>query len=345
MTKEMKLAKNKNLIILAVVVVLLVVGIVMTKNAKPSVKGITPAEAKTKVEAFIKDNQMVPADTKMTLGDPGDYNEGLYEMEVTIGEGQAPFKSYITKDGKLFIPQAMDMSPVTSPANTTDASATPPADAAPVTQAPKTDKPVVEVFVMSHCPFGTQIEKGIVPVAEALGKNIDFKIKFVDYAMHGEKEVKEQINQYCIDKEQSGSYLSYLKCFLKDGNTDRCLTETKIDTKKLTACFAATDKQFKIMETFAKGEAAWGSQFPPFAIYKAENDKYGVQGSPTLVINGKEISSGRDSASLAKAICGAFTDGKAPKECSNTFSSASPSSGFGEGTAPAASGGAAATCN
>ena len=28
----------------------------------------------------------------------------------------------------------------------------------------KLEKPIVEAFVMSHCPFGTQIEKGMLPV-------------------------------------------------------------------------------------------------------------------------------------------------------------------------------------
>ena len=37
---------------------------------------------------------------------------------------------------------------------------------------PKKEKPEVELFVMSHCPFGTQIEKGMLPVARLLGDKI-----------------------------------------------------------------------------------------------------------------------------------------------------------------------------
>jgi len=97
------------------------------------------------------------------------------------------------------------------------------------------------------------------------------------------------------------------------------------------------------METFAKKDS-WGSSYPPFNIHKADNEKYGVQGSPTLVINGEQISAGRDAASLAKAICGAFNDGKAPEACKDLskFSSETPSAGFGEGTTAAASD---STCN
>ncbi|MBU3941884.1 MAG: hypothetical protein KKF74_03150, partial [Nanoarchaeota archaeon] len=48
---------------------------------------------------------------------------------------------------------------------------------------PKKDKPEVELFVMSHCPYGTQIEKGMLPVARLLGDKIDFNIRFCSYAM------------------------------------------------------------------------------------------------------------------------------------------------------------------
>jgi len=73
----------------------------------------------------------------------------------------------------------------------------------------KKDVPEVELFVMSHCPYGTQMEKGILPVVELLGDKIDFKIRFVYYAMHGEKEVNEEARQYCIQKEQKDKFISY----------------------------------------------------------------------------------------------------------------------------------------
>lgn len=35
---------------------------------------------------------------------------------------------------------------------------------------------------MSHFPYGTQIEKGMIPVMETLGNKADIGIKFVNYA-------------------------------------------------------------------------------------------------------------------------------------------------------------------
>ncbi len=338
---EKKQQNTKNLAILGGVILLIIVGLVLTsnKNLLNGKKTIGPAEAKTKAEAFIKD-YLVKADTKFTISDAKEYNAGLYEMDITLADSSTPIKSYMTKDGKLFIPQAMDIDEVSGKTKAADNKA---ADntQTPAKEAPKSDKPKVEVFVMSYCPYGTQIEKGLLPVVTALGSKIDFKVKFVDYAMHGDKEIKENMLQYCIDRDQAGKYYSYLACFLKAGDSAACVKETGVDQKKADACVASIDKQYKITETFNKGESAWGSSFPPFPIYKDDNTKYGVQGSPTLVINGEQVSAGRDAASLAKAICAAFTDGKKPAECDKAFDSASPAPGFGTGTQAAGSGSAA----
>jgi protein-disulfide isomerase len=191
----------------------------------------------------------------------------------------------------------------------------------------QTDKPEVSVYVMSYCPFGTQIEKGIIPVAEALKDKIDFNIKFCNYAMHGEKELKENTRQYCIEKEQNRKYLDYLKCFLDAGDVTNCIKKTSIDAEQLDKCMATTDSEFKITEGFNDKSTYANGRYPKFKIYEDEVIKYGVQGSPTIVINGAKVSSDRDPQSLANLICSAFKN--KPSECNNKFSSDKPSSGFG----------------
>ena len=199
----------------------------------------------------------------------------------------------------------------------------------------KNDKPVVELFVMSHCPFGTQIEKGIIPVVKQLGETIDFNLKFVNYAMHGGKEVKEQLNEYCIEKDQSEKLIPYLECFLGtdggDAAGETCLTELAIDREALTACAEATDTEFNITANLEDKEGWLSGKFPKFMIHDAENKEYGVAGSPSLVINGVKLSSGRDSAGLLNLICSSFSE--QPAECEAELSAAAPAPGFGwEGT-------------
>ena len=200
----------------------------------------------------------------------------------------------------------------------------------------KKEKPEVELFVMSHCPFGTQIEKGILPVLRLLGDKIDFNMRFCSYAMHGKKELDEQTLQYCIQKEYNDKYLDYLACFLKEENTDECLKEFELDGK-LDTCIEQTDKEFKITEKFNDKSTWSGGRFPLFDVDKELNEKYGVRGSPNLVINGVTASAKRDPASLLNAICTGFKD--KPAECNEELSSDNPSAGFGFETTSSTSSG------
>jgi len=144
--------------------------------------------------------------------------------------------------------------------------------------------------------------------------------------MHGKKELDEQTLQYCIQKEYNDKYFDYLACFLKEGNTDECLKEVELDDK-LDTCIAETDTEFKITEKF-NDQSTWsGGRYPLFDVYKELNEKYGVGGSPTLVINGVTASSGRDSASLLNAICTGFK--VKPAECNEKLPPDNPSPGFG----------------
>jgi phosphotransferase system HPr-like phosphotransfer protein len=191
----------------------------------------------------------------------------------------------------------------------------------------KSDKPTVELFVMSYCPYGTQAEKGIIPAAEALKGRINFSVKFVYYAMHGWKEIEENTRQYCIQKEQNDKFVPYLACFLNASNASGCVASSGVDAASLGACMNATDAAYNITGLF-NDQANWLSgYYPIYPIDLAENNLYGVGGSPTLVINGAEVSSGRDSASMLASICSAFNI--APSECSASLSSATPSAGFG----------------
>ena len=118
------------------------------------------------------------------------------------------------------------------------------------------------------------------------------------------------------------------------------MTEVGIDETKLASCYAATDAEFNIIANLEDQSSWLSGRFPMFDIHKAENEAYGIGGSPTLVINGATVSAGRDSASLLDAICAAFNE--APEECSTELLSAQPTPGFGWSTTEAAA--TAATC-
>jgi len=311
------------------VAILAVIGFA-TFSGKSQAKTIKADEAKTIAENFINDFLMMPG-TKAKITEITKEDFGLYKLKVDITSDVV--ESYLSKDGKFFFPQAFNIEEMRTELEKE------PINEPVVINIPTSAKPVVELFTMSHCPYGTQIEKGLLPVINLLSDKIDFKLKFVDYAMHGETELKEQMVQYCIQEKQSNKLMNYLKCFLVDGDTNRCLTEAGVQKSTLNSCVTAVDKEYKITENF-KNKVGFQGSFPGFDVYKDDNEKYGVSGSPTLVINSTNVKSGRSASELLNVICSAFD--VAPKECDTNLSSETPSPGFGSGTSNNA---ATAECN
>ena len=333
--QKMGTKQNFNKIILPILLIL-ILAIIGYFSFKKTSKNLNETQARAKVESFVN-SFLMSGGNKATIKEVTD-EYGLYKFKIDIVTSVV--ESYLTKDGKLFFPQALDVDKISSGKGNGDTSGA--NQAAPSSSvSKKSDKPKIELFVMSYCPYGTQIEKGILPVVEALGKKIDFELKFCNYSMHGDKELTENMTQDCINKEQTAKFNTYLKCFLGSGDSAACMTSTGIDKNKVSTCVAKVDSQYKVMEN-SKNKVNYQGSYPSFDLYKADNEKYKVGGSPTLIINGEEIQSGRDSASLLKTICSAFNN--APKECQTTLSSDSPAPGFGTGTQAAGSGSAAAGC-
>jgi len=301
------------LIAVAVVVIILLASGIITGN-------VSKAAVSEKAVEFFKTYQGVD----ITV-DSIEKVSGLYKLEISLSDGRSG-TIFMSKDGKYI----GSMSSIEEIEETSEEEEEP-------QEIPKSDKPKVELFVMSHCPYGTQAEKGILPAAELLADKIDFSIKFVYYAMHGEKEIKEETNQYCIQKEQNDKFFDYLSCFLKEGKTDECLNEAKIDKNKLDLCVDAADKEFRITENLENKSLWLNGAYPLFDVYKEDNEKYNIGGSPTLVINGAQSNAGRDSASYLAAICNAFSD--MPEECNQQLSSVAPSAGFGYSEGSGSSGG------
>ncbi len=300
---------KKNIIISVLVLILAVVGY----NFFGTGENISPQEAEAKVMELIAMNPENPAVVKEVVEE-----NDLYKITVSIGEQE--FYSYLSKNGEMFFPEMIDLNELIGTQE----------DAPKTEVSKKSNKPTVELFVMSHCPFGTQAEKGILPVVETLGDKIDFELKFCDYAMHDKLELNEQTQQYCIKEEQGqDKLLEYLNCFLEAGDSSSCLSQTGINKTSLQTCIDNTNNKYKTLENYENKET-WASQYPAFDIYKEDNLKYNIEGSPELVINGEKISTNRDSNSLLATICSAFND--QPSECEQELSSETPSPGFGFST-------------
>lgn len=204
----------------------------------------------------------------------------------------------------------------------------------------KTDKPSVELFVMSYCPYGLQMQKALLPVMELLKDKADISIKFVSYIMHDKKEIDENNLQYCLENEQQDKLVPYLKCFTVSGDSASCLKEVKVSESKLNSCISATDKKFGTTVAYNDKSTWLSGYYPLYPVHQELNELYGVQGSPTLVINGKQVQVARSPEAVKQAVCASFEE--QPSECGQALSTASASPSFGAGTDT--TGGAAAGC-
>jgi protein-disulfide isomerase len=281
-------------VVLGIFVVLLVIG---SFGSIPTGNSISESDAGKIIVNFAQEQTGQPIEL-----DSVTETAGIYEVNIIFQNQTIPL--YLTKDGENLIQGLTPLSSIPSPQDQE-------AEKAPI-DVPKTDKPTVELFVMTHCPYGTQAEKGYIPAILELGNNIDASVKFVHYFLH-EPENAETPKQICIREEQASKYNTYLKCFLEDGDSDRCITEAKIDEDKLNDCIdnGNADKYYASDSELSQG--------------------YGVQGSPTLVVNGVIVQSGRSADAYFKTICSAFNS--VPAICGTaSLDSASPSPGFGYGT-------------
>ncbi len=294
-------------------VVLAVLSLVLLIVVVAGGSSISEKSAGTKAVGFL--NNYVVSDGGVTL-DSVNKSEGAYVVTVNY-DGNKP-SVYISLDGRY-----MDFgNGMVSVEAFVDAQENPTPTPQPTpTEVPKSAKPVVELFVMSYCPYGTQAEKGILPVVALLGDKIDFKLRAVHYVLHGEKETLENNRELCIREEQGQDILNkYLVCILDSDDPyspkdpAACEKEAGVNSAKLKTCMAN------------------GKAEEYFAFDSQLSQAYGVQGSPTLIINGVKSNAGRSSQSYLEGICAAFSS--SPAECSQTLSSASPSAGFGynEGT-------------
>lgn len=302
-----------------IVLTLFLIGSIFTNGF--GLKSLISGESSDKIAkaavTYINGNLLTNGMTASLVESSKEEN-GLYKIKFKIGEQE--FDSYISEDGKFLFPQGFDMEEKQENNQNQEQANQ---------DIPKKERPDVKLFIMSYCPFGLQAEKMYLPVYDLLKDKADIGIYFVNYAMHDKKEIDENLRQYCIQEEQKEKYYSYLSCFVKEDNFEKCLGEAKIDKTKLNSCVSKTDSEFKITQQYNDKDSWLSGKFPKFDVHADLNEKYEVKGSPTVVINDKVVSvNPRSPEKFKEAICNAFD--KAPSECSEILSNEAASSSFGD---------------
>jgi protein-disulfide isomerase len=267
-------------------------------------------EIATKTIEFLNKNIITGNDTASL--DSVSEASGILNITVLYQGRKIPI--YTTEDGKFLI--------LSSPIDTTISIPQPEQAVEQPTETPKTDKPIVQLFVMAFCPYGVQAENAMKPVVDLLGSKADIQVHFIAnvggttpdtiQSLHGTVEAQEDLRQVCIMKYyDQKTYWNYMmtidtNCSSKyrDATYDACwkdaATKAGIDASKIDTC----------------SKAAEG-----VALLKADDDlssSKGVSGSPTLIINGVTYSGARTADAYKEGICNAFTT--QPSECSQQLS-------------------------
>lgn len=187
----------------------------------------------------------------------------------------------------------------------------------------KVEKPVLEAFVVSKCPYGLQMQR----VLNEIIKNIpalanDIRVEYMGSiengkitSMHGDEEAQENLRQICLREEQSDKYWKYIDCHIKKGDVENCVAEDGIDKNKLDSCLKEDSRGLK----YAKED---------FDLEK----KYNVTGSPTLILNEEKVSEsdfgGRTAEAVKTLLCCGFQT--TPSACSQKLTENQAATGFSE---------------
>jgi protein-disulfide isomerase len=273
---------------------------------------------------FINNNLVEGVD-KATLVSVEE-DAGLYKVTTSYKGQNIPV--YVTKDGKyMFLSQPLDMSQsLPKPQQNTGKF-----------DAPDKDVPDVELYVMSFCPFGVQAENTMKPVFDLLKDKVNFKIRFIanvngdDYksvsSLHGFTEAMEDLRQICIMKYYSKeTYWNYLIDF-----NAKCYSSYR-DEKALDACWREVAKKFNIDDKRIDDCSKSKEALDLLKVDEQLTTKYGVRGSPTLIINGATYNGARTPEAFKQAVCSGFKN--PPSECNQTLegstvSTSGPSGGCG----------------
>jgi len=293
---------NRNTILIGIAVIgVVVVGVLVYANSNQgfsiqNIFGISAEQVGKTAVDYINSNQLSQTPASLVSVSK---ESGLIKIKIKIGTNE--FDSYATKDGKFLFPQAFDMSAKqTSTPATADANATQtPAEAAAAIA--KTDSPMLEAFVVARCPYGLQMQRAMADAVKSVPALAQYiKVRYMGsvsgnslVSMHGAAEATENLRQICIRDEQPTKYWNYVACQMKAGDTAGCETSAGVDSAKLSACVSDP----------TRGIADAQKDF-------ALDTKYNIQGSPTLVLGGTQISEsnfgGRSSDGVKSMVCAAF---------------------------------------
>lgn len=150
-----------------------------------------------------------------------------------------------------------------------------------------------EFFIMSYCPYGVRyVDSVLHPMIDDLGSSLDWTPYYIMQknggklsAMHGQKEVDENLRQICVrDKWGADMWLSYMDCFSSEiyaksrgGNPKSwqyCAEQAGIPADELQTCF--DEEAAQLAEKDLKLSSNYGARGSPTAVFNCNKNIVGA---------------------------------------------------------------------
>ncbi len=278
------------LLAIAVVAAIFTDGFGLTGKAVAS--SITPSEAEQKALNYINSNLLQPPFTATAV--KTEELNGMYKIKIDVAGRQ--IDSYVTKDGKLFFPQGLELDAALPNVDGKDTTPAPEATKISVDLADepvkgKADAPVTIVeFSDFQCPFcqkGWEVMKEVEKDYVAKNK---VKIVFKNFPLdniHPMAQASAQAGECAYEQDKFWEYHDKLfanQQSLSNDNLKKWAKEAGLDENKFNSCF--DNKKYE-------SEVAKDQQ---------EGLKAGVQGTPAFLINGQLYSGALPYAQIKQLI-------------------------------------------
>lgn len=293
-----------------------------------AVQGLSPQEAGEKAAGVMSRlPQVQRSNLTIEFLETKGVKSGVYEvvLEITTPRGRTQnLNSYVTKDGKYFFPQGVNVTEQMKALEEQQTQGQTQQRQTAQKIENKTETPTAELFVMSFCPYGNQAENTMEPVFELLGNKVNWEPHYIVserngeiQSLHGQKEVEQDKREICALKNHGvGKWFNFVTYVDENcGSSGDCWKKAAenagLSTSEISTC--AEERGTELL----KEEAQIAS-------------KKGASGSPTLLINGQKsrvVYQYGNSEAYKDAICSAFKT--KPEACSQTLSGSSSSTPSG----------------
>ncbi len=278
------------LLAIAVVAAIFTNGFGLTGKAVAS--SITSSEAEQKALSYINSNLLQPPFTATAV--KTEELNGMYKIKIDVAGRQ--IDSYVTKDGKLFFPQGLELDAALPSVDDKDTTPAPEATKISVDLAGepvkgKADAPVTIVeFSDFQCPFcqkGWEVMKEVEKDYVAKNK---VKLVFKNFPLdniHPMAQASAQAGECAYEQDKFWEYHDKLfanQQSLSNDNLKKWAKEAGLDESKFNSCLDGRKYESEVAKD------------------QQEGLKAGVQGTPAFLINGQLYSGALSYAQIKQLI-------------------------------------------